>query len=718
MNAGAAKAGGQAQVAAGFQAQAPERSSSGAAAASASGATPGAAQAAAGSAPYARAQQGPRAAACGVPNGMLGAAAGQPGALGSLPSGHQVLTPAQQALLAQILMTTNIKATREASSAAAAQKAAPMANAAMATDQTQISTIGQQTPAGTTVQPQMSGPNTSSPALNAATVSAAQQPQPGKAVASLPFQNRLVGPRPPQQQVSAATVSAQPESPLEKKRSRPLSGPSAKEGPAQPGNSASPACISPAVDAVNAAAARQLRPQGSHLAPGTYQGPQYRPAAPQQQLQPQQQLRPPSSSQAPPQALSQSAPPPTMTQEQLNGFLRMELAQAQAQHQRVVSTGAQAPPAGWCPWQLPMQRAQPGASSMPAQHPPAPAAMQVPPQTQSTQAMQQAHISAPRPALIQPPGLPSSAGLAHAPSGQALRPSHYIPWAPSAGGSDAAAMPPALLIGSAGPAAPTEAATGQRQPPQSPFTQAQPAVGSSGQVAGQKRAAQAPAMQQPGPAKRPHTEQPHTAAAQAPAAQQAGPITCPHAAQPHTAAAHMQAAQQPGPAKRPHTQQPHTTAAQPLSAPPQYLMHPQAQPLGGTPAAPRGGLGPAARSQPAPLPLPAAAPPVLALPLPHAVGEGSAAAGLRASIIVRLCLWPHDAALVWLPPAASKLTCRPVQCPVLKQGHAASLVKAMWRRSMSLQATQHYMESVLSAAKAEQERASQLEVTPCCACTK
>ena len=532
MDAGTAKAGEQAQVAAGSQAQGPERSSTGATAASASAATPGAAQAAAGSAPHAHAQQGPRVAACDVPMGTLGDAAGQPGASGGSLSGSQMLTSAQQELLNQILMTTGINAARKASSAAAARKAFSMANAAMATDQTQISSVGQQTAAGTPVQPTMSGSNTSSPALNAATVSAAQQPQPGKAVASLPFQNRLVGPRPPQQQVSAATVPPQPESPLKKKRGRPLSGPSAKEGPAQSGNSAPPASGSAGIANLNAAAANQLPPQGSHLMPGTYQGPQYRPVAPQQQLQPQQQLGPPSSSQTPPQALSQPALPPTMSQEQLNGFLRMELAQAQAQRQRVVSTGSQALPAGWCPWQLPMQRAQPGASSMPAQHAPAPAAMQVPPQTQSTQAMQQAHISAPRPALIQPPGLPSSAGPAHAPSGQAVRPSHYIPWAPSAGGSDAAAMPPASLIGSAGPAAPTEAATGQRQPPQSPFTQAQPAVGSSGQVAGQKRAAQAPAMQQPGPAKRPHTEQPHTAAAQTPAAQQAGSITRPHAAQP------------------------------------------------------------------------------------------------------------------------------------------------------------------------------------------
>ena len=687
MNAGAATDDGQAHAATSIQAQAPERGSSSAHAASASAAAMGAAQAAAGSAPHAHAQQGPMVAAFGVPPGISGAAAGQPGALSGPPPGCQMLTPGDQALLAQIRMTTGLKAAREA---AATPKAAPMATAAIATDQTQISNVRQQPSAGTTMQPMMSGPNTSSPALIAATVSAAQQPQPGKAVASLPFQNRLVGPRPPQQQVSAATVSTQPEFLLQNKRGRPRSGNSTKGRTAQPGSSAPPACAAARLAEVNAAAANQLWPQGMQLAPGTYPGPQYRPAAPQQQLQPQQQLRPLSSGQVPPQAAPQAALPP-MSQEQLHGVLAKALAeaqaQAQAQSQRVAPAGAQAPPAGWCPWQLTMQQAQPGMTS-PLGGAPAPAAMQVTPQTQSAQGLQQAHSAALRPVLVRPPGHPCNANLMSRPSGQAVRPPHYIPWSPSAGGNNAAVQP-ALQFGSAGPAAPIvgpSPATAQRQPPQSPFTQAHPAAGSSGQVSGQKRAAQAPAAEQPGPAKRPHTEQPHTAAAQASAAQQAGPTTRPHTEQPHkagaqalaaqqsgpakrphteqshTAAAQALAVQQPGPAKRSHAEQPHTAAAQARAAPPQYLTHPQAQPN----AAPRGGLGPAATSQPAPLPLPAAAPPVLALPLPHAVWDGSAAAGLRASVNVRLCPRPHNAALSWLHPC-SKPICRPMQCSVLNR---------------------------------------------------
>ena len=630
-------------------------------------------------------------AASGVPPGILDAAAGQPGALSGPFPGCQMLTPADQALLAQIRMTTGLKAAREA---AAAPKAALMATAAIATDQTQISNVRQQTPAGTTVQPKMSGPNTSFPALNAATVSAAQQAQPGKAVASLPFQDRLVGPRPPQPQVSAATVSAQPESPLKKKRGRPLSGPLAKEGPAQPGSSAPPASGSAGMANLNAAAARQLGPRGSHLAPGTYQGPQYRPAAPQQQLQPQQQLRPPSSSQAPSQAPSQAALPP-MSQEQLKGVLAKALAeaQAQAQSQRVAPAGAQAPPAGWCPWQLTMQQAQPGMTS-PLGGASAPAAMQVTPQTQSAQGVQQAHGTALQPVLVRPPGQPSNASLMSRPSGQAVRPPHYIPWPPSAGGNNAAVQP-ASQFGFARPAAPIvgpSRATAQRQPPQSPFTQAHLAAGSSRQVSGQKRAVQALAAQQSGPAKRSHTEQPHTAAAQAPTAQQAGPTTRPHTEQPHTAAAQALAAQQSGPAKRshteqphtaaaqvpaaqqagptmrPHTEQPHTAAAQALvaqqsgpakrshteqphtaaaqacAAPPQHLGRSPAQLLGGTPAA---------ANQPAPLPLPGAAPAVLALALPRtpqAVEEGTAAAAVRACLNVRLCPQPQGPALPWLHP--------------------------------------------------------------------
>ena len=560
-------------------------------------------QAAAGSAPQAQSQQGPSAAACVMQPAMLNTAAGQPGASGGPPSVRQMLTPADQALLAQIRMTTNLKADREASAAAAAAEAAPMAAAAMATAQTQIRSIGQQTPAGTTAQQRMSGLNTSSPAQNAATVSAAQQPQPGKAVASLPFQNRPVGPGPPQPQVSAAPVSAQPEFLLQKKRGRPRSDSSTKERPAQSGTGAPPASNSARLDAVNAATALQLqKPQGSQLAPNTFHGPQHRPAGPQQRSQTQQQLRPQISGAVPPQAALQAAQAP-VSQNQLNGYLLMALKDAQAQaatqaqylsqSQRVAPAGIQALPAGWCPRQLPMQRAQLGASSTPAQRAPAPAAMQVPPQTQSAQGLQQAPILAPRPTLIQPGGQANSASLAHVPGGQAVRTGHYIAGSPSAGGNSNAAQP-ASLIRCAGPAAPTvgpSPATGQRQPPQSPFTQAQPAAGSSGRAAGQKRAAQAPAAPQSGPPKRPHTEQPHTPVAQPPIASS------------------------------------------------QHVSHPPAQLLGSTSAA---------SGQPAPAPPPEAVLPALALPLPRAVGEEGALAGLRASVHVRLRPWQQGTAPSWL----------------------------------------------------------------------